>query len=250
VRHALPYKWKNVSVRKLLEEQTGFPVCIENNVRMMAMGEIVFSGCRNRASGITGNFLYVFVGEGIACAIVYNNELIRGNVFGAGELGHTVVSWDGPECRCGKRGCLEVIASEYAIKKQVAEALAGNSPLGSSTKSLKELVKDPASPTIGEIFKAWDRGDETVKAILNEAVKYLGGSIANVINLINPRLVLIDAQIFSHPDLKVRLLETSKEHVFALTDSDTEYEFIDNDIYKCSIGCAACAVQHFLVKHF
>jgi predicted NBD/HSP70 family sugar kinase len=248
VRYSPAHGWKNVSVGKALEDQTGLPVCVENNVRVMAVGEMLFSEWRVRASGITGNFLYVFVGNGIACAIVHNNELLRGNVFGAGELGHTIVSWDGPECRCGKRGCLEAVASEYAVKKQVAKVLAGNSASKKNSEILIKEVKKPNSPTIAEILSAWDKGDKITKAILDEGLKYLGGSIANVINLINPRLVLIDGQFFSRPELSNQLLATIKEHTFALTDSETEYEFMNYDLNRCSIGGAACAIRHFLVN--
>ena len=248
VRYSPAHGWKNASVGKALEDQTGLPVCVENNVRVMAIGEMLFSEWHVRASGITGNFLYVYIGEGIACAVVHNNELLRGNIFGAGELGHTTVSWDGQECRCGKRGCLEAVASEYAIKKQVAKVLTGNSASKQSSEILKKEVKNPNFPAITEILGAWDKGDKFTKAIFDEGLKYLGTSIANVINLINPRLVLIDGQFFSRTELSNRLLATIREHTFALTDSETEYEFKKYDLNRCSIGAAACVIRHFLIK--
>ena len=249
VRYSPAHGWKDASIGNILETQTGFPVCIENNVRVMAVGEMIFPGWRSRSSGITGNFLYVYVGEGIACAIVHNNRLLRGNIFGAGELGHTIVSWDGPLCRCGKNGCLEAIASEYAIKKQIVKALADNSQANKdSVASLMKEVKNQNSPAITEILSAWDKGDTSTKAILEEAVKYLGGSIANVINLVNPALVLIDGQIFSRTGINNRLLEIMKKHTFALTESETGYEFINYNINRTAIGGAACAIRQFLVK--
>ena len=253
VRYAPIHGWKNVSVGKILEELTGLPVCIENNVRLRAVGEMLFSGWRSRASGITGNVLYVYVGDGIGCAIVHNNELLRGNIFGAGELGHTIVSWDGPECRCGKKGCLEAISSEYAIKKLAAKAMAENSQSKNTERPasvdiLKREVKNPGSPAMTEIFSAWEKGDKTAKAIFEDGIKYLGGSIANVINLINPKLVLIESPIYSRPDLSGSLLKTIKEHTFALTDTETEYEIKKYDINCCSIGGSAFAIRQFLIK--
>ena len=249
VRYSPIHGWKNASVGELLEARTGLPVCTENNVRLMAVGEMLVSGRKNKTSGITGDFLYVYAGEGIACAIVHNNELLRGNIFGAGELGHTIVSWDGPECRCGKKGCLEAIASEYSIKKRIAKILADNSPANNDSLAiLRKEIKNQNFFVFAEILSAWDKGDATVKSILDEAVKYLGGSIANVINLINPRLVFIDGQIFSRPGISSRLLEILKEHTFALTESETEYEFKNYDITRCSAGGAACAIRKFLIK--
>ena len=251
LRYSPIHGWKNISVGTILEEQTGFPVCIENNVRLMAVGEMLFSGWRSRTSGITGNVLYVYVGDGIACAIVHNNELLRGNISGAGEIGHTIVAWDGPECRCGKKGCLEAVSSEFAIKKQVVKALSGaskNSDKSSQPDILKKEVKNPNAPAMAEIFSALDKGDKTTVAIFDEAMKYLGGSIANVINLINPKLVLIDGPIYTRPGLSGRLLEIIREHTFALTDSETEYEFKEYDINRCSVGGAAFAIRRFFIK--
>ena len=253
VRYSPIHGWKNISVGKILEELTGLPVCIENNVRLRAVGEMLFSGWSSRASGITGNVLYVYVGEGIGCAIVHNNELLRGNVFGAGELGHTIVSWDGPECRCGKHGCLEAIASEFAIKRLAAKALANysqtkNQEHSRSAEVLKKEVKNPNAPTMAEILSAWEKGDATARAIFDEGMKYLGGSIANVINLINPKLVLIDSPFYSRPDLSTALLDIVRAHTFALTDTETEYEIKKYDINCCSIGGAAFAIRQFLIK--
>jgi len=246
VRYSPVQGWKNINVGKELEDRIGLPVCVENNVRIMAIGEMLFSGWKNKTCGITGNFLYVFVGEGIACAIVNNNELLQGNISGAGQLGHSIVVRDGTECRCGKLGCLETVASEYGIKKQVAEYMAGKTSAGNTSSVLKKEIKNPNNPSIGEILSAWDKGDKKTAEIINEGIYYLGCSIANVINLINPKLVLVDGQVFSRPDLKTRLRETVREHIFALTDSETEFEFKDYDIDRCSAGGAACAIRHFL----
>ena len=232
----------------MLEQSTGLHVCIENDVRVMATKEMLFSNWETRASGITGNFLYVYVGEGIACAVVYNNELFRGNNFGAGEIGHTIVSWDGPECRCGKRGCLEAVASEFAIRKQAAKALEGNPGSKKPSLILKEAIKNPSAPTINEILSACGKGDKTAISIIDIGVKYLGTSIANVINLINPRLVLIDGQIFSQPAINNKLLKTIKEHTLAFSDKEIDFEFKKYDINRCSLGSAACAIRYFLIK--
>ena len=248
VRYSSAYGWINASIGKMLEHSTGLPVCIENDVRVMAIKEMLFSNWETRATGMTGNFLYVYVGEGIACAVVYNNELFRGNNFGAGEIGHTMVSRDGPECRCGKRGCLEAVASEYAIKKQASKAIEGSSTSKKTPLILKKEIKNPNAPTITEILSACDKGDKTAVSILNMGVKYLGVSIANVINLINPRLVLIDGQIFSRPSLSYKLLNTIKEHTLAFSDKEIEFEFKKHDVNRCSLGGAACAIRYFLIK--
>ena len=242
------YGWIDAPIGKMLESATGLPVCIENDVRVMAIKEMLFSSWETRATGMTGNFLYVYVGEGIACAVVHNNELFRGNNFGAGEIGHTIVSWDGPKCRCGKKGCLEAVASEIAIKKQAAKVLSVNSSPKKASIILKKEINNPNLPTIGEILSAYDKENKTVISILDQGIKYLGASIANVIGLINPRLVLIDGQIFSRPALSSKLLKTVKEHTLAFSNKEIEFEFKKYDINRCSLGSAACAIRYFLIK--
>jgi predicted NBD/HSP70 family sugar kinase len=240
VRYSPAHDWQNMDVGKPLREELGLNVVLENNVRIMSVGEMLFSQRKDRPA--TGNFLYIFVGQGIACSIVINNELLRGNVFGAGELGHTTVALNGPLCRCGKNGCLEAIASEFAIINRVTTLLES-----SKDTLLKETVKNYPAPKVREILTAYDQGDpETVK-ILAECVEYLGLGVANVINLMNPRRVIFDGQLFENKALCDRLQEAVNSHTFALMKSETEFEFKKYNEDFCSLGAAACAVKQFLL---
>jgi predicted NBD/HSP70 family sugar kinase len=242
VRYSPAHGWQNLDVGKPLREKLGISVVIENNVRAMAAAEMLFIRRSAGRSPATGNFLFIFVGQGIACAIVNNDELLRGNVFGAGELGHTTVALDGPPCRCGKRGCLEAIAGEFAITNRVIKLLAG----GGSTL-LRQAVKDPEAPEVGEILAAYDQGDRETGEILSECVEYLGLGVANVINLINPQRVIFEGRLFGSAALRDRLREAVNSHTFALMKSETEYEFRTYNVDSCSRGAAACVIRRFLL---
>jgi predicted NBD/HSP70 family sugar kinase len=241
VRYSPAHGWQNVAVQQALEAKTGLNVVIENNVRVMAVGKMFFPSAEAGAkSRITGNFLYIFVGRGIACAIVHNNELLRGNVFGAGELGHTTVALNGPVCSCGKRGCLEAIAGEYAITRRAALALRDKAVPGLN-------IKNPAAPKIGEILAAYDQNDAVIEPVLSECIEYLAVGAANVINLINPKLVIFYGQIFDSPRLRTSLLEKINNHIFLLTQSETAFDFSPYNEDFCAISGSAYAIKHFLL---
>jgi predicted NBD/HSP70 family sugar kinase len=242
VRYSPAHGWQNLDAGKALREKLGINVVVENNVRVMAAAEMLFARRAAEGRPVTGNFLFIFVGQGIACAIVNNDELLRGNVFGAGELGHTTVDLNGPPCRCGKRGCLEALASEYALTNRAVKTLnEGGDTL------LRQTVKDAAAPTIGEILAAYDQGDRKTAEILSECVEYLGLGVANVINLMNPRRVIFEGQLFNSRILCGRLREAINRHTFALMKSETEYEFKTYNADFCSLGGAACVIKHFLL---
>jgi predicted NBD/HSP70 family sugar kinase len=274
VRYAPAYGWQNVSMGPELAALTGLSVVLENNVRMMAVGKVLFDRYRmdlptatdknapstvHRAeekTSVPGNFLFIFVGPGIACAIVHNNELLRGNVFGAGELGHTTVALDGPQCRCGKKGCLEAIASEFALKKQVRAAISDSGDRFSSIgvngdktngAILRAEVQNPNDPTIREILAAWDKGDVVTDRIVSECITYLALGTANVINLINPELVIFAGRIFENARLCEKLRETINDHTFALMKSETDFEFLKYREDFGSISGAAYAITQYLL---
>lgn len=240
VRYSPTHNWKNISIGKSLEESTGLSVAIENNVRVMSIGEMLFS---SKAERTGGNYLYVYIGQGIACAIVNNNELLRGNIFGAGELGHTIVSLNGPKCRCGKRGCLEAISSEYAIKKNVSNILKGD-----FDTMLKKVVKVPEKPEMEEILYAYECGDITTIDLINNSVIHLGAGVSNVINLVNPKMVIFDGRIFNNKTLREDILENIKKNTFALMEYETDFKFKKYNRDFSAIGGAAFAIKRFLIK--
>lgn len=118
--------WRQVPLKKLLRKSLNFPIFIDNDVRLMALGEMW------RGAGQTAhNFTYVNVDYGVGMGLVLNQQLYRGINHAAGEIGHTVVNTDGPLCSCGKKGCLEAVISlqalanenEHVIREKVAHYL-------------------------------------------------------------------------------------------------------------------------------
>ena len=241
VRYSPAHNWVNVAARQMLENLTGLSVVVENNVRVMAVGKMLFHKTEgDDESRIEGDFLYVFVGQGIACAIIHNNELLRGHVFGAGELGHTTVAPNGPVCRCGKRGCLEAIAGEYAITRKAAAAFRKSQVSAGSGKNQR-------LPKISQILKAYDRHDRIIEPLLSECFEYLALGVANVINLINPKQVVFYGQLFDDLRLREDLLENISGHTFHLMRTETDFSFSKYHENTCAVSGAAYAVKHFLL---
>lgn len=171
-RYSAILDWRDVELSAALEFKLRLPVRIDNDVNTLAVAERYFGAGRDAA-----NFLMLTLGRGIGLGIVIGGEIYRGSSGGAGEFGHMTIdtSADAPLCNCGKRGCLEAIASDYGILKGATGADPGRH------------VED----AIGGLIERAQQGDEETRAIFARAGKALGIALANLINLFDPTRVLI-----------------------------------------------------------
>ncbi|HYF91210.1 MAG TPA: ROK family transcriptional regulator [Symbiobacteriaceae bacterium] len=176
------YDVKDLPVVQLLEKRLVLPVWIENDARAMAWGEHSF-GC---ARGVD-NFAYIRVGIGIGAGLIIGGELYGGAHEGAGEIGHMVVDNEGPRCRCGSFGCLETVASATAIARRAVRRMGQGQP-----SRIAEMVEGDLDQVIATtVIEAADEGDELARDTLAEAGRYLGLAAGNLINLLNPSMVVV-----------------------------------------------------------
>ncbi len=111
---AVRLNWEAVPIRSLLESYVNLPICVENNVRSMALGEAFF-GVGREVSVLA----FVYGRIGVGAGFVVDGKLFRGSGAGAGEIGHTVILGQaGETCSCGNTGCLETLISEPVLLKQ------------------------------------------------------------------------------------------------------------------------------------
>src|SRR5699024_9962802 len=122
VDEAVNIGWKNVNVKKELSTLSGLPVCVANDANTAVLGEN-WRGAGNQAK----NVLAVTIGTGVGGGIIVNGELVSGENGTAGEIGHSTVDLNGSLCNCGKKGCLETIASATGIVRQAQESIKVNS---------------------------------------------------------------------------------------------------------------------------
>jgi predicted NBD/HSP70 family sugar kinase len=106
--------WSQEPLRESLEKKFGIPTTVGNDTNMALIAERFFGGC-------SPNSMFIKINQGIGSAVSVNDEIVKGHDFAAGEIGHVVIDPSGPECVCGKRGCLEAILSAPKLRQRVAE---------------------------------------------------------------------------------------------------------------------------------
>lgn len=174
--------WHRVPVEDRLSSVLQVPVLVENDANAAALGEV-----RRGAGQGSHDAVFITVSTGIGAGLVHNGQIYRGARGFAGEAGHMVVKPDGPQCGCGRHGCLETVASGTAIARTANQALAARKP-----SLLQELVKEKGRAVVAaDVFLAAAEGDALSRAILQEAIHYLGIGLVNLVNLLNPAVIII-----------------------------------------------------------
>jgi len=167
----------NFGLKAALEQRLGWPVFLENDANAAAVGEMWLGaarGCRDVMS--------VTLGTGVGGGVILDGKLWRGSHGSAGEIGHTTVDpFSGVKCKCGNTGCLEMFASASAIVRMTRENL--------SLFPKTSLTSDEL--TAERVYKAGLEGDELALAVFKRFGMYLGIGLANIINLIDPEIIVI-----------------------------------------------------------
>ncbi|MET0542884.1 MAG: ROK family protein [Variovorax sp.] len=176
--------WDSFSIRDYLREDYAAPVFVDNDVNLMALGEL----WRLRRS--LNNFLVIKVGTGIGCGIVCHGEVYRGAAGSAGDVGHICVDQEGPRCHCGNLGCVEVMAAGPAITRMAIEAAeAGRS------SALAECLSTHGRIDAVDVGEASRAGDAAANGIIQRAGNLIGQMLASVVNFFNPSHVFIGGGI-------------------------------------------------------
>ena len=162
-------EWAHLDLVGLLEERLGLPVLLDNDVNTLTIAQQLFGAGRERS-----NFLVVTIGRGIGMGIVVNGVVFRGGRGGAGEIGHVTAVPDGPACWCGRWGCLEAVAAEPAL---VREVLAATGRL--------------AQPSDLAAIAAHD---DIVATALDRAGLFVGRAIATAAILLDPECVVVSGE--------------------------------------------------------
>lgn len=204
-RYSPHFETHDLPVGEMLQQHLQLPVRVENDARTMAWGEHSFG----LGQGVD-NLVFIRVGVGIGAGIIIDGRPYRGAQEGAGEIGHTIVDDDGPQCRCGSYGCLETKASATAIARRAVRRIR----MGQSSQ-IPQLVEGNLDRVIATtVIDAARAGDRLARETLMEAGRYLGLAIGNLINLLNPSLVVVGGGTSSAGEL---LLEPLREVALSRT---------------------------------
>ena len=182
----IPY-YTGMMVKSLIENKTGIPTFVENDVNAAALGEAHFGAAKGES-----DFICLTLGTGVGGAIFLNNKLYKGSASAAGEIGHMVIHAGGRQCTCGGEGCFECYASANALIKAVNKI--SDEPLDAFQIFQKENMQRPEIRS--EIDKWIDEiiiGLMNLIYIFNPPLIVIGGGIMNEDYIIE----LIDRKIYS-----------------------------------------------------
>lgn len=172
--------WEGFSIRDYLQETFPCPVFVDNDVNVMALGELWWDRRRHE------NFVVIKVGTGIGAGIICRGEIYRGADGAAGDVGHICVDPQGPVCHCGNIGCVEAMAGGPAIARMALEAAErGESPL------LARLLEERGTLTPVEVGQASREGDPVANRIIQRAGQLIGQMLASLVNFFNPSQILV-----------------------------------------------------------
>ncbi len=180
-------------IGQIMQERLSLPVGLCKDTNAMAMGEY----WRGAGEGHEG-LIYLDADMGIGSGLIMMNKLQDGANHVAGEFGHITVDPNGPMCNCGNRGCLEAVSSGIAILRD-AKSMILEKPKHPLYDKLDNL-------TIHELLQIGTRGDTTAISILNRAAYKLGEAVANLINILDPEVIIIGG-ILVRAHLKTSTIE-------------------------------------------
>ena len=190
-------EWKYFPLQEFLNDIYKVPVAINNDANLAAYGEWYFGA----GKGIS-NLIYLTISTGVGGGIIIDNKLLIGSSGFAGEIGHTTLNHEGPECSCGKFGHLEAYASGPSIVRWVKSKLEDETLKEHFTESDLDakLVSDAA-----------ENGNELAIAAYERAGKYIGLAIANLLHIFNPEKVIIGGGVSRSGDLLFGPIQRSVE---------------------------------------
>jgi glucokinase len=174
--------WRNFPLRDLISNGAGLPATLDNDANCATYGEWWLGAGRN-----VDTLVGLTLGTGIGGGIVLNGEIFHGISDAAGEIGHMTIDSTGRRCKCGNYGCLEAYASGPAIALRAMEGIeAGAESL------LPALVNGRLEDiTAATVYEAVVLGDPYANEVMRETAKFLGAGVGNLLNILNPEMVVI-----------------------------------------------------------
>ena len=233
--------WYGRPLAQAAADATGLVVCAENDVRARAAATALFHPDVVRGCSI---FAFCHVSWGIACPVILRSQLYSGETSAAGEIGHMRMERSGPALAgCGRPGSLESYASVTAILEFCRRAMqTGRAPV------LRALCAAPAAPTIEEVLRAQAAGDPDVCAILGTALEYLGIALGNIVDFINPRLLIVSGPLFNYAPNLDALRRAVHENAFGANNENVSIVHVDLGDYGSAAGAAAVCLEKYFVR--
>lgn len=228
--------WHQVPIRAYLKDKLNLPVEVENNVRVMALGEALLGHAID-----TKVMAFIYARIGVGAGLIVDGQIYRGGAAGAGEIGHTVLSLE--RGRQGGTRTLESLFSEPALVAG-AEALIGREPEGILSRRAREH-----GLSLETIFAAALADDQASKDLLTERAGYFGIALANLVNVFNPELIVLGGIFTREHDLILpTVMQTLQAHAFANLGDHIRVAVTGFGQEAGMVGAAALALDRFFYR--
>ena len=233
-------EWENFPVRESLETSTGLPVVRENDAACAALGQ--FWVGRIPA---TQDFATVYMATGFGCGIMVQGALSRGTSSNVGEIGHMVLQVDGPDCWCGSRGCLEMLAAPRTVVRRAMRqnALAADLRLSGHSDRVRQ--------DFAVVARAAVNGDERCIALVEESARYLALALLSLVNVLDLDRIYLAGPGFA--DAGAIYLRIARETLTRLARTRhlhrVEVILSDPVLDPAAVGAATLALQQALTPH-
>ena len=228
VVNAVNLDWKNLPLGQLLQTKYKLPAYILNDSQAAAIGEFVYGGSYKEDE----NLVVINIKHGIGAGILINGRLFQGDGGDAGEIGHVVVQENGLPCRCGKRGCLETVASVRAVVQRAT--------LMSPDIKNSMLSNGADGITLDSLVVAFQAGDPLARQIVLEAGYFLGASIAYLVGILNIRKFVLTGDMTRFgPEWLAAVQTRMAQFSLSTLAQDTQIEIGKKDVDVCILGASA-----------
>ncbi len=175
----------NTPLARMVENQLGKPVYLENDANAAALGEFVAGSGRGSDSLVA-----VTLGTGVGGGVVINRRLLTGFNFAGAEIGHFVMIEDGEPCSCGRNGCFEAYCSATALIRQTCRAMESspNSLMWREAKTLDAVSGRTA-------FDAMRLGDKAAQQVVDQYIRHLACGLTSIVNIFQPEILCVGGGI-------------------------------------------------------
>jgi len=234
IYHAPNLNWRNLPLKKIIEEGTGIRTWLDNDANLAALGEKVFGVGKD-----SQNMILLTLGTGIGGGIIIDGKLYRGSDDGAGEVGHMTIEPNGYRCNCGNRGCMEALASAPNMVRRTKEALSAG-----EESIIPELVGGDLDKIDTKVLAtAARKGDKLAEKIWKKTGEYLGIGIGNLINVLSPDMIVLGGGVSHAGDLLLEpIRETLKERAMQANPAMIVLAELGNDAGV--LGAVALVIQN------
>ncbi len=230
------FNWYNVKLKEDLESRIGMPIFVENSTRLMALGEKTYGQGKDLR-----NFIVVNAGHGIAAGTVVEGQLTNGGQGFSGEFGHMTVDPTSPIiCDCGRKGCLEALASG----RHIALTAQQNSVAARSISDLCRVNIDRIEAKT--VFEACRRGDPNAQAICLSAIEYLSIGVANLVHLLDPTHIFIGGGLSLNGHEVWNPLSTGIRNRLLIPNQDVKILPVEFKEYDTVVGSLALVLDSIL----